>query len=161
MNSISPFQPATIYAAVVKPPSVIWICSSTIERYLPSWTISPRLADAAVFNDDDYIGMRNRAEVMRDDETRSSAHELAKTLLNESFTFGIKIAGGRAIFESDTGLAHTAKSSEKTPISSNGAAESAALRPELAIVVEAWPRLYANTRSTIVGMARTAMERIV
>src|SRR5882724_7361845 len=31
---------------------------------------------------------------MSDHETRSSAHELAKTLLNESLTFGVKIAGG-------------------------------------------------------------------
>ena len=56
--------------------------------------VRSRLADAAMFDDDDHVGARNGAQAMSDDKTRSSAHETAKTLLNESLTVGIEIAGG-------------------------------------------------------------------
>jgi hypothetical protein len=54
----------------------------------------------------------------------------------------------------DTGPATTTKSSGKTLSGMSGAAESAALDADLAIVVGAWPLLGAHAKSIIIGMAR-------
>jgi hypothetical protein len=43
------------------------------------------------------------------------------------------------------------------PVSSDGAAECAAIDTELAIVVRAWAMLNQHSRSIIVGMSRKAM----
>src|SRR4051812_6971662 len=48
----------------------------------------------AMFDDDDQVGARNGAEAMSDDKTGSSAHEKAKTLLNEPLAIGIEITSG-------------------------------------------------------------------
>src|SRR6476660_2639936 len=56
--------------------------------------VSPYLADVAMFDDDDAVGARYGAEPMSDDKAGSSAHEKAKTLLNEPLAVGIEITGG-------------------------------------------------------------------
>src|SRR4051812_26367503 len=56
--------------------------------------VSSHLDDPPVFNNDDHVGARNRAQPVSDNETRSSGHEMAKTFLDQSFTVSIEIAGG-------------------------------------------------------------------
>src|SRR6266566_6922894 len=53
-----------------------------------------RLADSAIFNDDDQVGAGDGAQAMCDYETGSATHEIRKALLNQSFAIGVKIAGG-------------------------------------------------------------------
>jgi hypothetical protein len=48
------------------------------------------------------------------------------------------------------------KSSKKTPVSKNGAAESAAVDPGLALVISRWSNLTPHAKATIMGMARKA-----
>jgi hypothetical protein len=49
-----------------------------------------------------------------------------------------------------------AKSSEKTTVSKNGAAESAAVDPDLDLIVNRWPILTPHAKATILGMVRKA-----
>ena len=57
------------------------------------------------------------------------------------------------------GTEHQSVSSGKTMVSSSGAAESAAVDVELAIVVGAWPLLTAHSRSIVLGIARKSAVR--
>lgn len=57
------------------------------------------------------------------------------------------------------GLATTAKSPGKTRRSSQGGAESGAVDPDLAIVVDAWATLPARARAKIVGLVRESIEK--
>jgi hypothetical protein len=59
----------------------------------------------------------------------------------------------------DTGLAPAAKSSGNSLLSSSGAAESAAVDAEFAIVIGAWPLLTAHSKSIIIGIARKSANR--
>jgi len=59
----------------------------------------------------------------------------------------------------DTGPATIAKSSGNTLVAPSGAAESAAIEAELAIVIHAWSMIAAHSRSIIVGIARNASNR--
>ena len=54
----------------------------------------------------------------------------------------------------DTGPATTEKSSGKSPLSFSGAAESAAVDAELAIVIDAWESLAPDLKSAIVAIVR-------
>jgi hypothetical protein len=47
-----------------------------------------------MFDDDDPVGARYGAQAMSDDKASSSAHEKAKTLLNEPLAVGVEITGG-------------------------------------------------------------------
>lgn len=49
---------------------------------------------------------------------------------------------------------HPSKPSGNPDIASSGAAESAAVDPDLAIVIDAWARLAPNLQSVIVGLIR-------
>jgi len=57
------------------------------------------------------------------------------------------------------GVEHQSKSAGKTPTAMVGAADSAALAADLAIVVGAWQLLDPQNRAAIVGMARKTTER--
>ena len=60
----------------------------------------------------------------------------------------------------DTGPATPPKSPGNMPSQLNGAAESAALDADLAIINAAWPLLAAHSRSIIVGMSRKAVAKV-
>lgn len=55
------------------------------------------------------------------------------------------------------GTEQPSESSGKGAVSSSGAAESAALAAQLAIVVDAWSMITPHCRSIVVGMARKAI----
>jgi len=57
----------------------------------------------------------------------------------------------------DTRLEPQPELSGKTHNSSNGGAESGALDPDLAVVIDAWPMLSVQCRSKILGLARKAL----
>lgn len=57
------------------------------------------------------------------------------------------------------GAERTSNSSANTLVSCFGAAESAALDPDLSIVVGAWPVLAADAKSAILGIARKSANR--
>lgn len=59
----------------------------------------------------------------------------------------------------DEGLETIPASSGKTSDLSGGGAESGALDPGLAVVIDAWPALGPHRQSIIVGMARKASDR--
>jgi hypothetical protein len=54
---------------------------------------------------------------------------------------------------------NSAKSSEKSLSQPNGAAESAAIDAELAIVTEAWLLIGPHSRSIVLGMSRNALSK--
>ncbi len=60
----------------------------------------------------------------------------------------------------DTDPATQAESAGRALVRSNGAAESAAIDAELAIVIQAWQLLAPDSRSVIVGMSRKAAQRM-
>jgi hypothetical protein len=59
----------------------------------------------------------------------------------------------------DAGLEGTAQSTGNTPACAIGAAQSAAVDPEMAIVIDAWAMLARRTRSIVVGEARKAISK--
>jgi len=52
------------------------------------------------------------------------------------------------------GSEHLSESAEETPDTPDGAAESAAADPELAILVKRWASLNAHTKATIIGIVK-------
>ena len=56
-------------------------------------SVSTRLADATMFDNDDQVGVGDGAEPMRDDKAGTAAHELGQALLNEPLAVGIEVAG--------------------------------------------------------------------
>jgi len=50
------------------------------------------LADAAVFDHDDHIGRRDRAQPVGDDKTGAAANEPAERFLDQPFAVGIQVA---------------------------------------------------------------------
>ena len=74
------------------------VCSNTISRYLPSaghqGIVRADLRDAARFDHDDPVGVRDRAESMRDDEAGAMAREHSQAGLNQAFAFRVQVAGG-------------------------------------------------------------------
>jgi hypothetical protein len=59
----------------------------------------------------------------------------------------------------EAGLEPVAKLSAKTVADATGGAESGAVDPGLATVIDAWPLLSPHSRSIIVGMAQKAIEK--
>ena len=57
----------------------------------------------------------------------------------------------------EAGLEHQFNSAEKMPLPPGGGAESGALDPDLAVVIDAWPMLSVQCRSKILGLARKAL----
>ena len=55
------------------------------------------------------------------------------------------------------GAEHPSESSGKSDVASSGAAESAAVDAELAIVIDAWESLGPEMRSAIIEIVRTAV----
>ena len=53
------------------------------------------------------------------------------------------------------GAEHSSESSGKSDVASSGAAESAAVDAELAIVIDAWENLAPDLRSAIIEIVRT------
>lgn len=54
---------------------------------------------------------------------------------------------------------HLSESSGKSEVESGGAAESAAVDPDLAAVIDAWTTLTARSRSRIVGIVRKVLPK--
>jgi hypothetical protein len=57
------------------------------------------------------------------------------------------------------GAEHPTKSPETTPTSKNGAAESAAVDPDLALIVKRWTKLTAHAKATIMGIVRASKRK--
>jgi len=58
------------------------------------FVVGADFADAAVFENDDAVGVADGAESVGDDECCSALHELCEASLDESFAFGVEVAGG-------------------------------------------------------------------
>ena len=56
--------------------------------------VSTSLADATVFDDDDQVGVGDRAQPVCDHKAGAALHQLREALLNESFAVGVEVAGG-------------------------------------------------------------------
>jgi hypothetical protein len=73
----------------------------------------------------------------------------------------LNVPRGLPVFRvGDVGLEPTDKPSGKPLVLSGGAAESAALDTDLAIVVGAWPLLAVSAKSIIVWIARNAGDDV-
>jgi hypothetical protein len=57
-----------------------------------------------------------------------------------------------------TELEHIAKSSGKSQSPSSGAAESAAVDPNLALIIQGWSRLTAPAKAKVMGIVRASMR---
>jgi hypothetical protein len=57
------------------------------------------------------------------------------------------------------GTEHLSKSTGNMQLLTSGAAESAALCPDLALVIIRWPKLTPHAKATIMGIARTAKRK--
>ena len=56
--------------------------------------VAADFGDAAVFEDDDAVGVGDRAEPVGDDEARAAFHQRGQAGLDHPFAFGVEVAGG-------------------------------------------------------------------
>ena len=109
---------------------------------------------AAAAKTGDQRGMRQPVLCRTDSHTKSRTIHAVRE--NARFVDVVGILENALVAEE--GGEHVVKSSGKTPIQSTGGTKSGTLDLALAIVIDAWPMLDADTRSAIVGMVRTAVE---